>query len=165
MIKPIITGTGSCIPETVVKNSSFLRAEFFEKSGEKLYQSNKAIIDKFASITGIRERRYALPDQNASNLAFIAAEEAIRSAGIDKESLDYIIVAHNFGDVAFETNRTSQVPTVASRVKSYLQITNPDCVAYDLAFGCPGWIEADGRFPRLRAREEESPNSAERCAG
>jgi len=141
MIQPVITGTGSCIPEKVITNESFHSTPFFSKNGEKLYQSGKAIVDKFSSITGIKERRYARTDQNASDLGSIAAAEAIQCAGIDKDSLDYIIVAHNFGDVSFETNRTSQVPTLASRIKSHLNISNPDCVAYDLPFGCPGWIE------------------------
>jgi 3-oxoacyl-[acyl-carrier-protein] synthase-3 len=141
MIQTIITGTGSYIPENVVTNDSFLHAQFFEKNGDKLYQSNKAIVEKFASITGIKERRYARPDQNASDLGYLAALEAIANAGIDKEALDYIIVAHNFGDVAYESNRSSMVPSLASRVKALLQIHNPDCVAYDLPFGCPGWVE------------------------
>jgi 3-oxoacyl-[acyl-carrier-protein] synthase-3 len=142
MIQSTITGTGSCIPDTVVNNSSFLDAQFFDKSGDKLYQSNKSIIAKFQSITGIEERRYARPDQRASDLAHIAATEAINTASIDKESLDYIIAAHNFGDVGFETNRVNQVPSIASRVKALLGIRNPNCIAYDIAFGCPGWVEA-----------------------
>jgi 3-oxoacyl-[acyl-carrier-protein] synthase III len=141
MIQPVITGTGSHIPEIVVSNDSFLHAQFFDKDGGKLYKSNKAIIEKFAAITGIEERRYTAPDRNTSDLAYLAALEAIASSRIDKETLDYIIVAHNFGDVAAETNRTNQVPTLASRVKALLQIHNPDCVAYDLPFGCPGWVE------------------------
>jgi 3-oxoacyl-[acyl-carrier-protein] synthase-3 len=142
MIHSVITGTGSCIPDTVVTNNTFLDAEFFGADGDKLYQSNKSIIDKFKSITGIQERRYARPEQNASDLAYLAAIDAIKIAGIDQESLDYIIVAHNFGNVAFETNRVSQVPTIASRVKALLGIHNSNCVAYDIAFGCPGWIQA-----------------------
>ena len=142
MIQPVITGTGSCIPEVVVPNDAFLSAQFFDKDGGKLYQSNKSIIEKFAAITGIEERRYAQSDLNASDLAHTAALEAIVSSGLDKETLDYIIVAHNFGDVAFESNRANLVPTLASRVKALLQIQNPDCVAYDLPFGCPGWVEA-----------------------
>ncbi|HEY3429644.1 MAG TPA: ketoacyl-ACP synthase III [Cyclobacteriaceae bacterium] len=141
MIQPVITGTGSHIPEIIVGNDSFLHAQFFDKDGGKLYKSNKAIIEKFATITGIEERRYTTQDRTASDLAHFAALEAIESSGIDKETLDYIIVAHNFGDVAFETNRTNQVPTLASKVKALLQIQNPDCVAYDLPFGCPGWVE------------------------
>lgn len=141
MIRPVITGTGSHIPEMVVSNDTFLYAEFFEKSGKKLYKQNSAIIDQFQSITGINERRYASHEQNASDLAALAAREAITASGVEQESLDYLIVAHNFGDVSFETNRTSQVPPLASRVKALLGIKNPACVAYDLPFGCPGWVE------------------------
>lgn len=141
MIQPVITGTGSFIPETVVPNDAFLYAEFFEKSGKKLYKHNSAIIDQFQSITGINERRYAAHEQNASDLATLAAREAITASRVDQETLDYLIVAHNFGDVSFETNRTSQVPALASRVKALLGIKNPSCVAYDLPFGCPGWVE------------------------
>ena len=34
------------------------------------------------------------------------------------------------------------VPSLASRVKHLLRIENPKCVAYDILFGCPGWLEA-----------------------
>lgn len=142
MIQSIITGTGSHIPEIVVPNEAFLSAQFFEKNGSKQYKHNQIVLDKFSDITGIAQRRYARPEQNTSDLATLAATEALASAGIDPETLDYIIVAHNFGDVAVDSNRTSQVPTLASRVKARLQIHNPDCVAYDLPFGCPGWLEA-----------------------
>ena len=141
MTRPAITGTGSYIPEIIVPNDAFLYAQFFDSNGTKLYKSNTTVVEKFSTITGIEERRYARSDHNASDLAYLSALEAIAHSRIDKESLDYIIVAHNFGDVSFETNRTRQVPTLASRVKALLQINNPDCVAYDLPFGCPGWIE------------------------
>ncbi|HEY0654196.1 MAG TPA: ketoacyl-ACP synthase III [Chryseosolibacter sp.] len=141
MTKAKIIGTGSYIPETKVSNDAFMNASFFEKDGTKLYKSNKSIIDKFEEITGIKERRYAKPEQTASDLAWLAAQNAIENSGIDKETLDYIIVAHNFGDVAEGSNRVNIVPTLASRVKALLKIANPDCVAYDLPFGCPGWVE------------------------
>jgi 3-oxoacyl-[acyl-carrier-protein] synthase III len=141
MTRSVIIGTGSFIPEVVVNNSAFANRQFFEADGTKMYKSNKAIIEKFESITGIYERRYATQEQHASDLAFAASTQAIESAGIDKETLDYIILAHNFGDVAYQSNRVSMVPSLASRVKARLQINNPDCVAYDIGFGCPGWIE------------------------
>jgi 3-oxoacyl-[acyl-carrier-protein] synthase-3 len=51
-------------------------------------------------------------------------------------------VAHNFGDVTHSSNRVDLVPSLASRIKSRLGIQNPNCVGYDMAFGCPGWLEA-----------------------
>ena len=141
MIRSVITGTGSYIPEIAVKNEAFISNAFFEKDGSKVYKSNKIVIEKFREITGISERRYAKSDQTASHLACISAEHAIADAAVDRERIDYIIVAHNFGDVVKDSNRVNVVPSLASRVKALLKIKNPDCVAYDLAFGCPGWVE------------------------
>src|SRR5699024_7218583 len=67
--------------------------------------------------------------------------KAIKDSGIDPETLDYIIVGQNFGDVSHKSNQTSQVPSIGSRVKHNLKIKNPSCVAYDVIFGCPGWLE------------------------
>jgi len=141
MISSTIVGTGSYLPELRVKNEAFSTAQFFMSDGTKMYKSNRSIIDKFQEITGIEERRYAKPEQNASDLGFLAAADALETSGIDKETLDYIIVAHNFGDVSYDSNRVSLVPSLASRVKALLKINNPDCIAYDLSFGCPGWLE------------------------
>jgi 3-oxoacyl-[acyl-carrier-protein] synthase III len=137
----IITGTGSYIPDLIIPNSFFADTDFFEPDGSRLQKTNDVIIQKFAEITGITERRYAQQHDVASDLGFYAAREAINSASLDKETLDYIIVAHNFGDVVNNSNRVTMVPNLASRVKALLKINNPDCVAYDLPFGCPGWVE------------------------
>ena len=137
----VIIGTGSYLPKRKVPNADFLDFEFYESNGSKIDKDNEYIVDKFKEITTIEERRYVTDDLVTSDIAFFAAESAIDNAGIDKESLDYIIVAHNFGDVKAGTNRTDMVPALASRVKHKLKIKNPDCVAYDLPFGCPGWLQ------------------------
>jgi 3-oxoacyl-[acyl-carrier-protein] synthase-3 len=142
MIASVIRATGSYIPERKIGNSEFLKSDFFEKNQTKVLKGNDVIIEKFKEITGIGERRYANVNQQASDLGFLAAEDALTSSGIDKESLDYIIVAHNFGDVASDSNRVNLVPSLGSRIKFLLKIKNVDCVAYDLPFGCPGWVEA-----------------------
>lgn len=136
-----ITGTGSYIPNEIVKNESFKDHQFFNSDGTTITNPTPIVIDKFQKITGIEERRYALTEQNASDLAFLAAEKAINNAKIDPETLDYIIVAHNFGDVDKNSTQGDTVPCLASRIKHKLRIKNPYCVAYDLLFGCPGWIE------------------------
>ncbi|HEY4107533.1 ketoacyl-ACP synthase III [Puia sp.] len=140
-IRSVIVATGSYLPENKISNSEFSSHVFLEKNGLPFSGSNDRIIDKFHEITGIQERRYARPEQKASDLACLAAQDALQSGGIDPETLDYIIVAHNFGDVTFGSNRTDLVPSLASRVKFLLQIKNPSCVAYDLVFGCPGWVQ------------------------
>ncbi|MCE2495823.1 MAG: ketoacyl-ACP synthase III [Flavobacteriales bacterium] len=138
----IITGTGSCIPERVVTNADFMRNGFYNDDQTALEYDNEKIIEKFEAITGIRERRYIKEDQTSSEIATRAAEIAIADAGVDPESLDYIILAHNFGDVRKHTIQTDVLPGLAARVKHNLGIANPRCVAYDILFGCPGWIQS-----------------------
>jgi 3-oxoacyl-[acyl-carrier-protein] synthase III len=140
MPSTVITATGSYLPPKVVSNSDFLEHRFFGPDGKKLERPNAAIVAKLEEITGIRERRYATYEMTTSDLALAAAERAIE--GVDRESLDYLIVAHNFGDVTSRALRTDQVPNIASRVKQRLEIENPYTVAYDLPFGCPGWLLA-----------------------
>jgi len=140
-LNTLITGTGSYIPEEVVKNESFTQQEFYSDKLEKLDSPGEEIIQKFYEITGIKERRYLKKDQKVSDIAAIAAERAIEDAGIDKESIDQIIVAHNFGDIKHNSIQTDILPSIASRVKHHLKIKNPSCVAFDVLFGCPGWIQ------------------------
>ncbi|WP_261511673.1 3-oxoacyl-ACP synthase III family protein [Chryseobacterium paludis] len=136
-----IIGVGNYIPPETITNLFFDKHNFINKSGESLKESNAIIASKLKDITGIEERRYASNDQVTSDLGFIAARAAIKNSGIDPETLDYIIFAHNFGDVRFGTVQSDAVPSLASRVKHLLKIKNNFCVAYDVLFGCPGWIE------------------------
>jgi 3-oxoacyl-[acyl-carrier-protein] synthase-3 len=136
-----IIGSGSYIPEIRVKNTDFNKHQFLNEDGTSFEYSNEVVIDKFKNITGIEERRYATANLNSSDLAFFAAEKAIKNSGIDPETLDYIIFAHNFGDVKLNAIQMDSVPSLATRVKHKLRIQNPKCVAYDILFGCPGWIE------------------------
>ena len=138
----IITGTGSYVPHRRVPNSAFLSRDFFDKDGLKFEKSNEEIVGKLEEITGIAERRYADDNLVTSDLAFYAAEEALATSGYDRENLDYLIVAHNFGDVKSENKRSEFVPSLAARVKHHLRISNPKTIAYDLPFGCPGWLQA-----------------------
>ena len=136
-----ITGVGSYIPEIKVANTDFGEHVFLNEDGSPFGYPNEVVIGKFKSITGIEKRRYAAPEQSTSDLAFLASKKAIESAGIDPETIDYIIFAHNFGDVKHGAIQSDIIPSLATRVKQKLQIKNPKCVAYDILFGCPGWIE------------------------
>ena len=142
VIYSVITGTGSYIPSKRIKNEDFLANEFYGNDGRKLEKSNQEIVDKLQEITTIEERRYVTDDLLTSDIGYLAAVEAIKSAGINKEELDYIIVAHNFGDVSHDNKLVDIVPSLAARVKQKLEIVNPNAVAYDLPFGCPGWLQA-----------------------
>src|SRR5690606_12364690 len=114
---------------------------FLNIDGTPTNHSNDIIISKFKDITGISERRYAPNEFVTSDIAYFAAENAIVDANIDRETIDYIILAHNFGDVRHDAIQSDIMPSLASRVKHKLGIKNPKCVAYDILFGCPGWNE------------------------
>ncbi len=136
-----ITGIGSYIPSQIARNEHFGEHHFYNADGTPFGQENETIIEKFKAITGIAERRYLPKGLNTSDMASFAATNAIKDAGIDKEDIDYIIVAHNYGDVAFGSVQSDTVPSIATRVKHNLKIYKPTCVGYDMLFGCPGWLE------------------------
>lgn len=141
MISSKITGTGTFIPSIKKENKDFLNENFLNKDGTCFSSENDVIIEKFKGITGIDERRYAKLEYTTSDLAFFAAQNAIKDAGVAIEELDYIILAHNFGDVKKGAIQSDVLPSLATRVKHKLKIENPNCVAYDILFGCPGWVE------------------------
>ncbi len=140
-LKSIITGTGSYIPTETKTNADFLNNTFLNADGSSFAYKNDEVIKKFTAITGIEERRYASKNLSSSDLAYFAAKKAIEDANIDQEDLDYIILAQNFGDIIQETNQSDTLPSLASRVKHKLGIKKSSCVAYDILFGCPGWVQ------------------------
>lgn len=140
MPNSIITATGSYIPALKIPNEHFLAHDFYGADGEKLDKPNIDLIKKLEEITCIQERRYVTDDLTTSDIAFISAERALE--GTDRETLDYIIVGQNLGDMRADNARCDMVPTIAARVKHKLRIKNPYCVAYDVPFGCPGWLHA-----------------------
>jgi 3-oxoacyl-[acyl-carrier-protein] synthase III len=137
----IIAGTGSYIPKKKIPNENFYSHEFYTAQGEKFHKAIKETVAKFEEITNIHERRYVTDELVTSDIAFLAALDALESSGIDKETLDYIIVAHNFGDVPADNRRSDILPSLAARVKHKLKIKNPKTIPYDLPFGCPGWLQ------------------------
>ena len=136
-----ITGSGSYIPTEIVSNQDFIQHTFLNDDGTPFPLSNEVITGKFYDITGIEERRYVSDDLLTSDIATISAQKAIENANVDPETIDYIIFAHNFGNVKKGTIQTDLLPTLATRVKFNLRIKNPKCVCYDMLFGCPGWVE------------------------
>lgn len=153
-----ITGSGSYIPSQIVTNQNFIDHKFLNDDGSDFGQSNDLVAEKFRQITGIEQRRYCENHENTSDIAFFAAALAIKSAQIDPETLDYIILAHNYGDIKSASVQSDTVPCLAARVKHKLQIRNPKCVAYDILFGCPGWIEGV-----IQARAFITAGMAKKC--
>lgn len=155
-ISTVITGTGSYIPPIIKYNREFAVNDFYTSDQEPIPNASEEIIEKFQKITGISQRRYAREDMSASDMAYLAAKYAIEDAAIDPETIDYIIVAQNFGNVIKHTIQTDAVPSLASHVKHALHIINPACIPYDILFGCPGWlqglIQADLYFKAAAAK-------------
>ncbi len=138
-----IIGTGSYIPPQIIKNNYFINHEFYSPSKQKIEdKTNEEIIQKFKEITNIEERRYVAEDQSTSDIAVLAIKAACEDAGISKESLDFIIIGHNFGDIQEGNVRTDILPGLANKVKMKLHIKNPSCICHDVVSGCPGWTQA-----------------------
>jgi len=137
-----IVGTGSYIPSRVIENEHFSSYTFFDASTKKpLEKSNEEIIQKFKEITNISERRWITDELLNSDMAAFAIADACQSSGIDPESLDFIILAHNFGDTKVNTTLVDILPSLANRVKAKLNIKNPACICHDIISGCPGWTQ------------------------
>jgi 3-oxoacyl-[acyl-carrier-protein] synthase-3 len=141
-IYSVITGSGSYLPPVVKTNKEFANNVFMNEDGSVIETPGMEIVEKFQQITDIKERRYAEPQHNTSDLATFAAQAALADSGFDPENLDYIIVAHNLGDIHPVTGFSDVLPTLASRVKYNLGIRSPKTIAYDITFGCPGWTQA-----------------------
>lgn len=150
MYRSIITGSGCYIPPVIQTNADFANHLFYTENQTPLKVNPSEVVEKFKQITGIEERRYAPSDMKTSDIGAIAARLALEDSAVDPETLDQIIVAHNFGNVLTNTIQSDAVPSLASRIKHALGIRNPNCIAYDILFGCPGWlqgvIQADAFF-------------------
>jgi 3-oxoacyl-[acyl-carrier-protein] synthase-3 len=150
MLHSVITGTGSYIPPFIQSNRDFANHIFYTDNQQPLAIPPEEVVEKFKQITGIEERRYTTDEFTASDIGCFAAEKALADSGVDPETIDQIIVAQNFGNVIKHTIQTDAVPSLACLIKHKLNIRNPDCVAYDILFGCPGWlqgvIQADAFF-------------------
>ena len=140
-MKTIILGTGSVLPDVAVPNSHFELHEFYDRSGVRIERSGVEIIEKLEAITGIKERRYIPSDQDSVRLMTDASRLAVENSGLDVNELDGIIAAHNAGNMIPQTQTFQPVPNLAALLKNGLNCTNHDCFAYDILFGCPGWLQ------------------------
>jgi 3-oxoacyl-[acyl-carrier-protein] synthase-3 len=114
-----IIGTGSYLPEKVITN----------KDLEKLVDtSDEWIITR----TGIRERRIAEDNQATSDLGTIAAQRAIKDAGISAQDIDLIIAATVTPDMSF--------PSTACIIQNNIKAVN--AAAFDIEAACSGFIYA-----------------------
>ena len=119
-----ITGTGSYLPPGRLTNAE-LAAQLALKGVET---SDEWIVER----TGIRARHFAAPDVSSSDLATVAARNALEAAGVLASEIDLIIVATSTPDMVF--------PSVACMVQNKLGIAG--CPAFDVQAVCSGFIYA-----------------------
>ncbi|MEO1346313.1 MAG: beta-ketoacyl-ACP synthase III [Pseudomonadota bacterium] len=118
-IRAVVDAVGHYLPERVVSNSHF--ESFLDTSDEWI-----------RTRSGIESRRFAAEDQTTSDLAVLAAEEALQKAGISAEELDGVLVATSTPDLTF--------PSVATMVQSRIGMTRG--FAFDVQAVCAGFIYA-----------------------
>ena len=115
-----IVGFGGYVPERVMTNEDW----------SKLVDTTDEWI---TSRTGIKERRFAADDESTLDLAAIAAERALKDAGLTADDIDEIIVATDTPEV--------YTPDTASLLQHRLGCRN--IPTYDLGgSGCAGFVQA-----------------------
>ena len=119
MIRSIIKGTGSYLPEKVMTN----------KDWEKIVDTTDEWI---STRTGIKERHFAADNQATSDLVTLAAKEAIKDAGIEKSDIDLIIIGTISGDHAY--------PSTANWVQQKLGLK--PIPSFDVNAACSGFLYA-----------------------
>ena len=118
-IRAVVDAVGHYLPERVVPNSHF--ESFLDTSDEWI-----------RTRSGIESRRFAAEDQTTSDLAVLAAEEALQKAGMSAEELDGVLVATSTPDLTF--------PSVATMVLSRIGMTRG--FAFDVQAVCAGFVYA-----------------------
>ena len=117
--RAIIAGTGSALPERRVSN---------EELAQEVDTSDEWIVAR----TGIHFRHIAAPHETTGTLARDAAQRALDSAGINADQIGLLIIATATPDNTF--------PATATKVQAMLGIK--DCVAFDVAAVCSGFLYA-----------------------
>ncbi len=136
MIYSRIAGTGSYLPEKILTNHDL----------EKMVDTSD---DWIVARTGIRERHIAAEHEATSDLAFHAAQRAIKMAGVNAQEIDLIIVATTTPDMVF--------PSTACILQDKLGIKSGGA-AFDLQAVCGGFVYA------LTVADQFIRNGASRCA-
>jgi 3-oxoacyl-[acyl-carrier-protein] synthase-3 len=116
-VKAAIAGIGSYVPEKVLTNFDF----------EKMVDTSDEWI---RTRSGIKERHVTTEDQATSDLSIIAAQRALKSAGLKPKDIGAIILATATPDMLF--------PSTACLVQA--RIGAPNVIAFDISAGCTGFL-------------------------
>jgi 3-oxoacyl-[acyl-carrier-protein] synthase-3 len=119
MIRAVVTGTGSALPARRVSNAEL---------AQQVDTTDEWIVER----TGIRFRHIAGPEETTATLAADACKAALAAAGVTAQDVDLIVLATATPDQTF--------PATATKVQAMLGID--DCVAFDVAAVCSGFLYA-----------------------
>ncbi|WP_019515440.1 beta-ketoacyl-ACP synthase III [Sphingomonas sp. Mn802worker] len=119
MIRSVLLGTGSALPARRVSNAEL---------AEQIDTSDEWIVER----TGIRFRHLAGPEETTATLAYDASKAALAASGLAAQDIDLIVLATATPDQTF--------PATATKVQALLGIN--DCVAFDVAAVCSGFLYA-----------------------
>jgi 3-oxoacyl-[acyl-carrier-protein] synthase III len=119
-----ITGTGSYLPPRRLTNADLVA----ELATQGVESSDDWIVER----TGIRARHFAAPDVCSSDLALEAARNALKSANLQANEIDLIIVATSTPDMVF--------PSTACILQNKLGANG--CAAFDVQAVCSGFVYA-----------------------
>ncbi|MFF2045907.1 beta-ketoacyl-ACP synthase III [Kitasatospora sp. NPDC058170] len=117
--EPALLGIGGHRPHRVVDNDEICRS--IDSSDEWI-----------RSRSGIATRRWAGPEESLADMAEIAADKALASAGIGPAAVDCVIVA--------TFTHLKQTPAVATEVAHRIGATG--AAAFDISAGCAGFVHA-----------------------
>lgn len=112
-----IAGVGYCVPDTVITNEDLTK--LYDTSDEWIYTR-----------TGIKERRIVSGEENARDLGYKAALNALQKAKIKPEDLDLIIAA--------SSAPADLYPAMACRIQARLGVSH--IPAFDVTAACSGLI-------------------------
>ena len=118
-MRSVLIGTGSALPVRRVSNAEL---------AEQVDTTDEWIVER----TGIRFRHIAGPGETTATLAADAARAALDAAGLAAGEIDLIVLATATPDQTF--------PATATKVQAMLGID--DCVAFDVAAVCSGFLYA-----------------------
>ena len=112
-----LVSVGSYAPERVVTN-------------DEIAQTVDTTDEWIVARTGIRERRFAAPDESVSDMAEVASREILEHAGLDPAELDWIIVPTSTPDHIFPSTAAILAERLGAR----------GAAAYDLSAACAGFV-------------------------
>jgi 3-oxoacyl-[acyl-carrier-protein] synthase III len=121
MKKAVITAVGHYVPDNVIPNS------YFES---RIDTTDEWIFTR----TGIQERRFAPDGMATSDMSVRAVQDCLKMRGIDKDEIDFIVVATVTPDHVF--------PATACLIQDKLGMKHPRIWGYDISAACSGFLFA-----------------------